>query len=64
MDNKSYTYPQLPQNRLRKKADLYFQNMEIAGSKEGTEKESKMVLLLYYCNILFPWLEELAKELD
>ena len=34
-DGKSYTYPKIAENRLRMKGQLYFQNMEITGSKEG-----------------------------
>ena len=55
-DGKSYTYPKIAENRL--------QNMEITGLKEGTEKELKMALLPYHRDILFPRLEEMARELD
>ena len=38
-------------------------NMNITGSKEGTEKEPNMALLPYHLDILFPRLEEMAREL-
>ena len=62
-DGKSCTYPKIAENRLRVKGQLYFQNMDITGSKEGTEKEPKMALLPYHLEILFPRLEEMAREL-
>ena len=62
-DGKSYTYPKIVENKLRVKGQLYFQNMEITGSKERTEKEPKINLLLYHRDILFPRLEEMAREL-
>ena len=58
-DDGSYTYPILLENRLRAKCELYFKNMEIIGSKEGIEKESKMALLPYHRDIIFPRLEKL-----
>ena len=45
------------------KGQLYFKTMEITGSKERTEKEPKMALLLYHRDILSPRLEEMAREL-
>ena len=45
------------------KSQLYFKNMEIAGSKEGAEKEPKMALLPYRRDILFTRLEEMVREL-
>lgn len=36
---------------------------KISESKEGTENESTMTLILYHRDISFPWLEELAREL-
>ena len=60
-DSKLYTYPKTAENKLRVKGQLYFQNMEITGSKEGTEKEPKMALLPYHRDILFPRLEEMAR---
>ena len=60
-DGKSYTYSKIAENRLRVKGQLYFQNMEITRSKEGTEKEQNMALLPYHRDILFPRLEEMVK---
>ena len=69
-DGKSYTYPKIAENRLRVKGQLYFQNMEITGSKEGTEKEPKMALLPYHRDIFFGgwrkwqenWVRKVRKE--
>ena len=61
-DDGLYTYPRLPETRLRVKGELYFKNMEITRSKEGTEREAKMDILPYHRRILFPRLEELSRE--
>ena len=62
-DGKSCTYPRITENRLRVKDQLYFQSIEITESKERTEKEPNMALLFYHRDILFPRLEEIAREL-
>ena len=54
-DDKAYTYPRLRENRLRVKDQLYFENTENTGSKEGPA---------YHRDILFPRLKEIARELD
>ena len=48
-DGKSYTYPKIAKNRLRVKGQLYFKNIEITGSKEGTER--KNLRWLFYLTI-------------
>ena len=40
-DDGSYHYPPLPENLLRKKGEMYFMNLDITGSSEGTEAKPK-----------------------
>jgi len=62
-DGTGYTYPKVPENLLRRKGELYFENQEITGSKEVVKGERKfaltkwlrdtfMVDLVRYCQYL------------
>ena len=54
----TYTYPVLPENRLRTKGEEYFQQCELTGASEGTEKKPKCSLLKMYQEQIVPAIEE------
>ena len=53
----SYHYPKTDANKLRIKGNDYWQNFELNGSKEGTEKKPKISLLKLYEDIIVPDIE-------
>ena len=58
----SYTNPKGPENRLWVKGNFYFRNMEISGSKNGTEIYSNYFFFLCH-HIFFPYLELMVRRL-
>jgi hypothetical protein len=60
----TYHYPKIRANRLRKKGDEYFKNMEVTGSKEGTEKKPKFSLRSYFADTELPRLDVIAAQIE
>lgn len=54
----SYGFPKLPENLVRKKGNLYWKNLELTGSNEGSLKKPKVSLLKLYRDEIFPSFEE------
>ena len=57
-----YHYPQIPENILRKKGELYFENHEVTGSDEGTAKNPKFSLLKLFLEVEIPRLEAISRQ--
>lgn len=57
-------YPKIPENRLRKKGELYFEPMEITGSSEGTPQNPKYSLQRFFRDIEIPKLDDIAAKLS
>ena len=58
-DGKSFTYTG---DRLREKGQLYWKNLEITGSSEGTATKPKFSLLALHRDNIIPAMEKLAAE--
>ena len=54
----TWTNPQIPENKLQSKGDMYFKSFELTGSNEGTKNKPKMSLLKIYQDTIIPALEE------
>jgi hypothetical protein len=59
----SYSYPKLPENRLREKGKEYFESMEITGSSRGKKKTPKYPLTEFFAEELVR-LEGLAQKIE
>ena len=57
-DDGTYHYPPLPQNRLQKRGDIVFKNLDITGSNEGTADKPKCSLLKIYKDEILPAIDE------
>ena len=56
----TYHYPKQDDNLIRRKGDLMWQNLKITGSKQGTEKSPKWLLLKWWEEKELPRLDEQA----
>ena len=55
----SYTYPKISENKLRSVCGgVHFSGVKLTGSKEGIEKQLKMLLLQVYNNTIISELEK------
>ena len=62
-DDGSYTYPQIEENILRRRNELYFQGLEIKGTSEGTVSKPKYSLLNFFLQKELLKLDELTEDL-
>ena len=60
----SYHMPPILSNRLRVKGTSYFENWEITGSNQGSEKKKKFPLLDWFRDVEIPRLEKKAQEFE
>lgn len=58
-----FHYPKIAANCLRKKGELYFKSMEIAGSSKGTQKNPKFNLLSWFRDVEIPALDSLCRPI-
>ena len=57
-DDGTYHYPCILENRLQKKGEMYFSNVELTGSNEGTDNSPKVSLLKVYEDEIIHAIEE------
>jgi hypothetical protein len=62
-DDGTFTYPKIPENKLRTKGEPYFEPLEICGSTSTNGKKKKFSLLDWFLKTEFPRLEALAARL-
>jgi hypothetical protein len=62
-EDSSFHYPQR-QRTNSTRGELYFQNMEVTGSSDGTTKEPKYSLLQHFCKKEIPALESIIQQLS
>lgn len=60
----SHGYPAIPENLLRRKGVLYFKNLELTGSSNGTAQSPKYSLLSFFKDKEIPKLDELCNQLE
>ena len=63
-DDGSYSYPRIPENKLRSKGEYYWNDMDITGSSEGTDQDPKYSLLNWHRDQLIPAMEATEEELS
>ena len=59
----TYSYPRIEENILRRRGELYFETLEITGSKEGSVSHPKYSLLNFFLDIEIPKLQELTDSI-
>ena len=63
-NNDTFSYPQLQENIIRRRGELYFRSTEINATSEGSVSTPKYSLLKYFKEIEIPNLERLTEEIS
>ena len=61
-DKCEYHYPQIPENQLREKGEIYFHLVELTGSLDSSAKKPKLSLITTYSQFIFPDMDKVARE--